>query len=381
MDASTRHPPTHRRSTARSGSLRVAIVWLLLAIGAAMPARAQVAGRVVDADGAPLAGVRLTLERADAAPRAVVTASDGAFRFDSAASARATTLRAHRIGYTPVERAVRPGETDVLLRMTAVPLALEGLAASARRHRCPAPDDARARQLWSEAAARYADVTGTRGWELIGWQAEQTREADDLHRIDEAALRPLRARPGPTATRDVDPMIDSAGYARPLPYRDPGYRALETPYFAWRYVALHGTHAYHFASPVFAAGHTFQLLGDDGAERWIGFCPVRRDRPHVSGTLRIAEGALHSAEWRWHVPRADERAGGQVVFDTAWVAGEARPHLVAGRGVFWRRVAGTPRYLHVTTVAAARVISTDGAPPVDRPTWSEAVGSRPQEAP
>lgn len=341
---------------------------------------AQVAGRIVDADGAPLAGVRVRLESHSAESSIVVTGIDGSFHVDTQQSAGARLLRAHRIGFAPIEQAVRPGDVTIVLRMTAVPLALEGLSATVRRLQCRGSDDPHARAIWAAAAAHYSDATADRGWEFLGWESEASREENDLHRVDTSLLRPMRSRPGSAAIQNRNAIVAAQGYATPLPYRDPGYRAFTRPFFAWRYLRLFDAEAYHFASPVFGHRHTFQLLSDDGEEQIIGFCPRRQDQPYLTGSLAVRSGGmLVSAEWRFHVRNPDERAGGQVVFDTAWVPGETRPHLVAGRGLFWRRQAGSSRYIHVTVVPSAWVISLDREPPPGerRLPWSRVADQQP----
>lgn len=98
---------------------------LLVALRPAM----RIAGRAVDADGAPLAGVRLRLLRAaggfgvqpPAPSEEVETASggDGRFRFPAVAAEGGRWLRAELAGYAPEAVLLRPetaGELEVVLR-------------------------------------------------------------------------------------------------------------------------------------------------------------------------------------------------------------------------------------------------------------------------
>jgi outer membrane receptor protein involved in Fe transport len=122
---------------------------VLAAAPVAAQQRASIVGTVTAAGATPIAGAQVLLPTLG---RAVQTGTDGTFRIRDVPPG-ATTLRAERLGYAPVERSVvvpAGGEVRVDLTLTEQPVQLAGLVVSVTREA----------QRLNETAAAVGAISG-----------------------------------------------------------------------------------------------------------------------------------------------------------------------------------------------------------------------------
>ncbi|HEU4880683.1 MAG TPA: carboxypeptidase-like regulatory domain-containing protein [Longimicrobium sp.] len=320
------------------GTRSALLVSAILAAFAALPAPAQVRGRVVDAADRPVAGAIVELW-IDARPAgAAETDAGGGFRIASVRADDGLMLTVRRMGMQTRTVPLASADTALVVRMEAQPVLLQPLSVAAtRRPPCPNREDPRARALWERMRARY-------------WQPD----ADSVF-----VFGFLESRSGTGAKADaLDPAAGrvSAGWttgalvvAHPAFMRLSGYATSaaggvgdRTAY--WSYRALDGGTMQDFTGEHFGAAHTFSIvhLAADGLT--IAFCPRERmgRTGQIEGTLVLAsDTTLHLAQWRFRTPRPDEDAGGEASYHPPDPAlGNA---LLARETVFWRKT-NPPRY-------------------------------------
>lgn len=354
------------KRTRTAAARRLGVLAFLVLSLAATTSRlgAQLRGTVTDTAGTPLAGVVVSLWTVDTRIGRTTTDGSGSFVLRPEGSHGAAVLSFERLGYRTL--AVPAAVGDSVRRYTLEPATVEiaGLTVRANRKPCPNRDSPEARALWSQARLRYTPDTGTRGYDVVYLRGDGSRAEDEIGILDESRLRPGRmASLDPRGVVPVETEIRARGYGVLLPWDQPGYQPLDQEYFAWRYPVLHGRDAYHFASELFGALHTFSILQRGDGETVLAFCARERGRPHIEGTLAIASDSSFSfAEWRFHTGKPDERAGGQVTF--APPSGAARPaHLLPSEGVFWRRPLGRRGYYQNGYIYVNWVVSRDAARP------------------
>lgn len=316
--------------------MRFRLPWLaLLAALVALPAGAQVRGRVVDAGDRPVAGARVELwlsPRPFAPAAGAETDAQGGFAIGAVAGEGSRMLTVRRMGLQTRTIPLAPGDTALLVRMTALPVVLQPLAVTAaRRPPCPNREDARARALWERMRARY-------------WQPG----ADSVHLFGFVEIR------SGTGTRDdaYDPAAGtvSAGWttgalidADPVWMRRSGYAtsaaggAGERTAF-WEYRALHTGHLQDFTGEYFGEAHTLSLVPGAAEGRAIAFCPRgRMERTgQIEGTLELArDTTLRLARWSFRTRPPEEDAGGEASYYAPDPAlGNA---LLTRETLFWRK--------------------------------------------
>lgn len=305
------------------------------------PLAAQVTLQVVDSDGRPVPAVQISVIGGGELIGATSTSSDGVadLTFERWSDAQRITLT--HVGFETLIVQVADIPTDGVIRFEPQATAIEGLTVEAR-DLCPIEDDDRARRLWSEVASRYSAETGSRAWFAYLSRYGGLVQEQDLHRTPTSGLVNQIAAGGPGVIhggdhtpRSLDHRIWNEGYAWPPLVVDGTTRSRD---LAWTYPELDRTHAYHFASPVFGALHDFAVASESEGATALVFCGNGEGR---GATMRgiislVPDGAFVSAEWRFEVANGDENAGGSVVFASSKEGFDARPHLVASRGLFFR---------------------------------------------
>jgi hypothetical protein len=344
------------------------LLWIaaILAGLSASPLAAQIEGVVVEPAGTPVEGATVEVWSASVLHASRATDSRGRFRFPDEQTRDAQTVVVRRLGFETIRRPVSTGNTLLEIVLTPASVGLAELQVQASRRPCPRADDPVARAVWSSAARRYSRETGRRGFDALVWSATEHRSPEQTGEVDDARLRPGgRVWSGDsTSVFDANERVHESGYARPLPWNQPGYQPIYADYFAWRYPDLHAYDAYHFASREFGERHTLAFLDRTTDGFVLAFCPVRKDQPYIEGWLAIgSDTAFESAEWKFFTPKPNESAGGRVTFDTAWVAGEELPHLVPARGVFWRRMTGRSLYYQSAADYPAWIVSENRSRP------------------
>lgn len=352
---------------ARASAIRrlVALVLLLFSsIATASKLEAQIRGVVSDTAGIPLSGVVVSLWAEDSRIQHTTTDAAGAFFLPLDERFSAPMLSFERAGYSTL--AVPASKTSFVQRFIMKPaaVAVSGLNVRGIRRTCPNRDSPQARALWNQARRRYLPDTGSRGYDVVYLRGDGSRLEDEVGMMDESRLRPGRmASLDPRGVVPVETQIRAHGYGVRLPWDQPGYRSLNPEYFAWRYPALHGKGAYHFASDLFGELHLLSILERDTEQVVLAFCARDRRRPYIEGTLSISSDSSFSfAEWRFHTPKPDERAGGQVTFVPPADTG-GQLHLVPSQGLFWRRQLGRNVYYQNGYDYVEWVISSDASRP------------------
>lgn len=110
------------------------------------------------------------------------------------------------------------------------------------------------------------------------------------------------------------------------------------------------------------------------------FCPRGNgDRGSVRGVVRLnPEVGFLNADWRFAVPERDEGAGGSVELYALAEASDARPHLMAARGIFFRHSGREPPYPDLPRSYGRESVEVTGW--TVHPAWSHPCGSKPVEA-
>lgn len=308
--------------------MRLRIALVLAALCLAAPAAAQtVAGRFVDADGAPIPSARVSLHDASgAAVHAALTGADGRF-FLRAPAPGDYTVRGARIGYAltvgPALRLEAGPPVSADLVANAQRVMLEALVVEARP-RCRARRDGT-----DETALVWEEIR--KALDLVSAAAADRTAAYAVELF--ARERPLRAGSAPTE----EPVRRVEGYGfKPFVTVDParlashGFieRAADTVLYAAPDAEL-------LLSDAFLDTHCFHLRTDGAPEDGLiglAFQPVRGRRlPDVQGVLWVnrATAELRVLDFEYtrppfHGPRGVP--GGRVAFqrlpDGRWVTSE-----------------------------------------------------------
>jgi hypothetical protein len=291
----------------------------------------------------------------------------GGFAFSQEESANGIGLTLTHLGYRTLTVSLKSSDTVLDLRMELQPIALPDLTVSKAAAACPNRDADRARSLWQAARERYTTTTSERGISMRMLTAsEDLVPASQVGAIPEERLRPSALQragatktPAPGRYVDVNVRIRTDGY---------GHRA-GTGSKNWNFVPLEGHHAHHLAYDVFGERRTLSVVDDVESEVVIAFCPVRKDQVEIEGLLVIGRNSSFiSAQRRFRTPDRRDDAGGEVVFAPWSDRPGERPHLLAARGMYWRRhPKWTDRYHVRTTVFTDWVVSaTDSMPDFPR---------------
>lgn len=342
-------------------------IWLipLLFILVSTDVAAQLRGRVVDTNGGRIHGAQVDLWSADERLAVSWTDSTGVFTFSPDVVATATRTHVSRIGFRSSWAEFDPAaDTLFVVRLEVEPVQLAPVAAAPEDAVCPQSEDNAARRIWSAAAGRYSPHTWARG-ASVEYLFRESRLIPatavgtlDDRELEERSMRYVGARSVPTIGRyyDINRRFKEEGYARATGH--------DHPY--WKYPALEGRHAHHFASRAFGDAHVLALMRADADGYRIAFCPVSTGKPAIHGVLLISpDTAFVSARWRYTLPRQSEIAGGQVTFvprdDDDLVAEQ---HLLPMTGSLWyQHWASEDRFVQRWSVFLAwRIGASDEAP-------------------
>jgi Carboxypeptidase regulatory-like domain len=316
---------------------RVFVVLPLLLACVVRAAAAQVAGRVVDERGDPVAGAAVELWAGDRQAATHTSDAAGRFAFGAGESRGASGLLARHPGYRPARVQLGVSATEVTLRLAPEPVMLDGVTARAAPHRlCPNRESSEARALWAAAAARYSRALDTlAAASLFAWDERTVASEAEVGPVPPGSLHRNAGVRNQAQWRWWRP--ERSGYAVPLA---PGHGYAE--FGAWYYPLE--ILAPHLVSEVFGTLHTLSVVGREAGAVEIGFCPragTLRGMARVEGTLRISTRdtlvAEAHVEFRTRAP--DEHAGADLVYAPA-AATDGRPLPVPSTELFWRRPAG-----------------------------------------
>jgi hypothetical protein len=313
-------------------ALRACLRWLalMLAIGLAEGAQAQVQGRVVDEAARPVAGASIELWAARERVSGAESDAGGAFALGRPAAGGALALTVRRIGYRTRVIDLASGDTTLVIRVEAAPVTLAAVTATARRRICPHRDDPRARAVWERMRSRYWQE-GADSLYLFGLM--------EIHR--DTVARADIGRPGRTTVGwlqhglpwGADPFLPIQGYA----HRSSG--SLGDRETFWWYMPLDAGTAQHFTQTMFARMHTLAFVPGPAGETVIGFCPRERlgEKGQIEGTLTLRpDGTLAHAQWAFRTRGPVEDAGGEA----SYLPPDPRLHsiLLAETTLFWRKI-------------------------------------------
>ncbi len=294
--------------------------------------------RVVSEGLGPIPAVQVELWGRAVHLGSVTSDADGRFTIGAALMRELVRVSLHHLGFR-----TQILQTEALLASDSVvlsplPVELNGLSVVVEGCSCPRDDEVEARAVWEGARRRYQTSTGFRGGAIRYFGSIGPVRETELFSIDQERMALLVTKWTGSAwppEAGMFPLLE--GLVRQLGYA--WHRvSSRLRYLNWTYPELDGRHAYHFATDAFGGLHTFHVLSRRNDQVVLGFCPLRgSDMPTVTGTLTVVPGGgLLEAEWSFDTPEPDEEAGGRVVFVDFMDGTSSRPHLVAGRGIFFR---------------------------------------------
>ncbi|HEX8431639.1 MAG TPA: carboxypeptidase-like regulatory domain-containing protein [Longimicrobium sp.] len=290
-------------------------------------ASAQVAGRVLDDAGRPVTAASVEIWTPSRRLATAATDQEGRFAFSAEASAGATSVAVHRLGFQGATVALRGAEA-IEVRLRPAPLALAGVRVTARERRlCPVRDMPRARSMWEAARAGYSAVPSAHDVRL-----RSDRYEADVPRAEIGVVDGRAPAKGGFTTADLAFYgADADGMLLGVYARRVDYGAREH----WEYAPLAWGLNPHFVSARFGAAHRFSIVSESGGVVVLAFCPMNAEAPSIEGTLTLtADGMLRTARWRYVVPRSRSEAGGEVDYLPRDAA--TGNLLLARRGLFWR---------------------------------------------
>jgi hypothetical protein len=310
----------------------------VLAAFLAVPAAAQVRGRVLDAFDRPVADAVVELWASSQRTAETRTDDDGRFAIPTAQAGPGLMLTVRRMGMQTQTVQLAAGDTAVVVRTRVQPVVLAPVSvAPARARTCPNREDPRARALWERMRSRYWQPESD-SVPIFGFFELRSGVGERADAFDPGAG-------GVVAGWTTGPLIDAeprwmvlSGYAT----RANGGAGERTA--SWSYRALDGGTTQDFTGDHFGAVHTFSLLAQAADRMTIAFCPRERmgRTGQIEGSLVLdADTTLSWAGWRFRTPAPDEDAGGEASFEPP-EPGLGRA-LLARETVFWRKT-NPPRY-------------------------------------
>jgi hypothetical protein len=327
------------------------------------PAAAQISIKVVDSDGRPIPAVQVDLHGRAELIDSEATSALGIAELGPDRWSEVRFIRLSHLAYRT--RIVQADDlpADRVIRLVWEAIEIEGIDVTGTEP-CPIADDPEARRLWADVASHYSQETGSRALSAYfsRYGGDGLREGE-LHLDPDGLPRGIVFASGPGVFHAIEHVavsleerVETEGYAWP-PLRINGVSTGR--YGDWEYPELDRSHAYHFASRSFGAVHNFEKAGESDGQITLTFCGNRNARgATMNGTITLVPGeALISAEWRFKTSDPDERAGGSVTLATYVEAPGRPPHLVASRGLFYRRTGPAPEKQDLPTYG--RQISTD----------------------
>lgn len=322
--------------------LRIAAcVGTLLLVVAAAEGTAQVTLRVVDTEGLPISAVRVDVFGTGVHLEQASTDSDGQVTLTTEPWSQIRRVSLRHVAYQPRTVHVSELPADGVVQLEAEALPLEGMVVEAQPELCPIVGTPEARELWQAVASLYASDTDVRA--LSG----TTRRARE--RVP--AGSPSRGElDGPWWVYSSSAGAWDAGRRVQVPFTE----RVRTVGYGWEpleiggsvaardrgvaYPELEFSKAFHFATAAFGELHDFAIVESSTGTTTLAFCSndaVSGVALHGLLVLEPAESFVR-AEWRFHHPRRQDGAGGQVEFISLEVEGDDRPHLLARRGTFYR---------------------------------------------
>ena len=314
---------------------------------------AQATILVLDSEGNPIPAVRVDLFGTAELLGTFSTTVQGLAELTSERWPEARRLTLNHLAFQTLVVQLADLPSDGTLRMEARAIEMEGFTI-AGADLCPVVDDPAARRIWTSTASRYASRTGSRAWSAYLSRGGGRVLERNLHRTDDldfvdyvAAGQPFVIHGGDHTPRSLEERVAYEGYAwEPLVVAGTTRRRES----GWGYPDFDREHAYHFASAAFGTLHDFAISSESATQTTLTFCGRAKEAPTIHGAIQLVPGeAFLSAEWRFHTPEPNEAAGGWVEFRSYIEPSEPNPHLVASRGLFYRRLEARGPYEDLRT--------------------------------
>jgi hypothetical protein len=301
------------------------VLGLAAVTGRVQPLRAQVHGLVVTSDGRPVASAVVEMWGNGEVSGRAITPLSGEFAFSAAEAGGATSITVRRVGFRPARRDVA-GQASIRIVLDEATQHLPEVVVRSGSG-CPNREDPRARALWTQVRHRYRQPDLDLGGEGVTFFGAV--RADELGAPPTRNPWQLWMNSANSHRAQLRERIAREGYARPFS----GIEMMGARQF-WEYVELDAVYPQHFSDALFGELHSFSIHESDTAQTVIQFCPARRRRPHIMGTLTSdAAGNLREVAWSYVTPRSVERAGGMVAFAPGRDQGQV---LYPQTSVYWR---------------------------------------------
>jgi hypothetical protein len=306
----------------------------------AYPAAGQVTFQVVDSQGRPIPAVQVDLY---GTAELIGTFGSGPQGMVTLTSPRWTEVRRihlSHVGFQTVIVQVDDIPVDGVVWLEPEAFELEGFTVRGQ-DLCPVEDSEEARQLWAEVAVLYSGGTGFRAKSAYYSRYAQSVPREDIHQPPTSEPSPVVfAQGGDPADGTLGDRVQSHGYVWP-PLRTTDGAVTGIRQLGWSYPDFDRARAFHFATATFGERHHFAVVRESDGQSTLAFCGTG-DGPIINGLVTLVPGdSFVSAEWRFHTADPDEEAGGSVSF-SSYLDPAAVRHLVASRGLFYRRSASAP---------------------------------------
>lgn len=325
---------------------------------------AQTRGVVIDEAGNPLISVAVEAWNVSGRVAVAITGRDGKFSLDVADKSPSQVI-ASRLGYSNGYLRYTAADTAVTIRMKLLPVSISPLTvrASSQEVRCPHKEEARARNVWQKARSHYSMDTGDRGLTGEGRFANLPKDRSELGQYESSWLRWFWQGWNAYHYNQLY-QLERSTYGLRLE-TEKGQDDFDRETGEWIYPKLHKQAAYHFASNRFGERHTmFVLSARDDSEVVLGFCPLSKDEPEISGKLAIdSQGHFEWASWNFHTPSPRDDAGGRLVYTAITDPVGGLPHLLPRESIFWRKPEGQKSYEQFVYEFDVWVVSPDRCRP------------------
>ena len=293
---------------------------------------AQVSGTVKTSGGDPVSGVTIEAWSQTRRIAAVLSETDGRFRFSGDVEASIFLLRAAGLGFERAELIIEDEVKEYHFVLTEDPLVIDGLVVITNQEFCEFQQgDVSAERLWEQARLRYSGLMDTLGIASYLAEADTVVSITELGTLQLPDLN-LSQRGSSSLLRfSWTRRISRQGYAFSTRATD-GVKV----YQSWVYPPLEADFAPHFIDELFGERHYLRIL-DESPEGWrVSFCPKDDDYPSISGIIALApDTTFATIRWSFDTPEPIENAGGSILFSPV-SPGDSALYLLPREAITWK---------------------------------------------
>ncbi|MEO2159293.1 MAG: carboxypeptidase-like regulatory domain-containing protein [bacterium] len=297
---------------------------------------AQISGVVKTGGGSTVSGVAVEAWSEVQRVAAVVSDTNGRFRFLDAFGSDIVLLRASGLGFQVTELRIESSIEEYVLVLTEDPLVIDGLLVTTNQSACEFPQgEVRARNLWGKASQRYHGLMDTLGIASYLAEADTIVAISELGTLELPDLN-LNQRGSSSLLRfSWTRRIEREGYAFSTRATD-GVEVYES----WVYPPLEADFAPHFIDESFGDRHYFRIQ-EENSDGWsLSFCPKSDKDPSISGSITLARDiTVTSVRWSFKTPEPLENAGGSVFFPPV-LEDDSDVYLLPSEAITWKSVPG-----------------------------------------